>query len=293
MFNDWQQALEAESLALNPSPEQELAAASRVTARNARDKEDLSELLGALGVPTDEGTVTALLPLLPAPDTATTGDTMPTEAPNAYTAVAASMLSNGAAPEHVRSTLGLSEDQLADALRHVGPPPAAAPAADAASAATDVSQAADHGPGSEADTGDADRPAADPGIEALLTWGEQHNTKGVQALAARARTALAELANRRESEHAVADAEARVGKLESELARARQALREAKSGKPAAPVPAAPAPAARRRTKEELAAIRTWARANGHQVADRGLPARAVLDAYAAAQRTTEMGEAS
>ncbi|WP_421106743.1 Lsr2 family DNA-binding protein [Streptomyces sp. NEAU-S77] len=66
-----------------------------------------------------------------------------------------------------------------------------------------------------------------------------------------------------------------------------------RNGKPAAPGPAAPAPIAKRRTKEELAAIRTWARANGHQVADRGLPARAVLDAYDAAHRTTEMAEAS
>ncbi|MEV4453966.1 histone-like nucleoid-structuring protein Lsr2 [Streptomyces mirabilis] len=39
-----------------------------------------------------------------------------------------------------------------------------------------------------------------------------------------------------------------------------------------------------KRSSEELAAIRTWARANGHQVADRGTPAKAVLDAYDAAR---------
>ncbi|OUC77450.1 hypothetical protein CA983_43815, partial [Streptomyces swartbergensis] len=44
---------------------------------------------------------------------------------------------------------------------------------------------------------------------------------------------------------------------------------------------------------EELAAIRTWARANGYQVADRGTPAKAVLDAYDAAHRTNGLAEAS
>jgi ribosomal protein L12E/L44/L45/RPP1/RPP2 len=291
VFDDWQQALEAESLPLNPSPEEELAAASRVTARHARDKDDLTELLGAIGVPTDEDTLTTLLPHLSTTDTATTGDTMTTQA-NAFTAVAASMLSNGDAPEHVRSTLGLSESELADALKHVDLP-LPTPTVDADSAATGVSQATCSEPGSQTDRGDADRPAADSGIEGLLTWGEQHDTKGVQALAARARTALAELAQRRDTEHAVADAEAKIGKLESELARAREALRQAKNGKPAVPVLAAPTPIAKRRTKEELAAIRTWARDNGHQVADRGLPAHAVLDAYDAAHRTTNLAEAS
>jgi transcription factor WhiB/Lsr2 protein len=50
--------------------------------------------------------------------------------------------------------------------------------------------------------------------------------------------------------------------------------------------------AAKRRTTAELAAIRTWARSNGHQVADRGLPAQTVLDAYDAAHPTT-MAKAS
>lgn len=292
MFNDWHQALEAESLPLDPSPEEELAAAARTAARHARDKDDLTELLGALGVPTDEDTFTALLPLLP--DTATTGDTMTTQAPapNAFTAVAASMLKDGDSPEHVRTTLGLSEDELADALQHVDLP-VAAPAADTDSADTDASQAGGPEPASQTVPAEVNVPVADSAIEALLTWGEQHDTKGNQVLAARGRAVLVELAQRRDTEHAVADAEARVDKLESELARAREALRHARNGKAAVPAPAAPAPIARRRTSEELAAIRTWARNNGHQVADRGLPAQAVLDAYDAAHRTTNLAEAS
>ncbi|WP_425276524.1 Lsr2 family DNA-binding protein [Streptomyces swartbergensis] len=39
--------------------------------------------------------------------------------------------------------------------------------------------------------------------------------------------------------------------------------------------------------------MRTWARANGYQVADRGTPAKAVLDAYDAAHRTNGLAEAS
>lgn len=39
------------------------------------------------------------------------------------------------------------------------------------------------------------------------------------------------------------------------------------------------------RSREELAAIRTWARANGHQVADASMVRKAVLQAYDAAHR--------
>ncbi|WP_455770825.1 Lsr2 family DNA-binding protein [Streptomyces bobili] len=39
--------------------------------------------------------------------------------------------------------------------------------------------------------------------------------------------------------------------------------------------------------------MRSWARATGHQVADRGTPAKAVLEAYDAAHRTTALAEAS
>lgn len=280
MFNDWLAALEAESLPLRPSPVEELAAASRVTARHARDKDDLTELLSCLGAPTDEDTLTGLLPHLP--DTVMTGDNVTTQAPSAYTTVAASMLNNGDDPQHVRTTLGLSEEELTDALQHVD----TTDTDTEADLDTDTSQAADPEPSRTTDGGAA-HPAAGPGIEALLTWGEQHDTKSVQALAARARTALAELAQRRDTERAVADAEAQVGKLENQLARAREQLRQAKNTKHTAPAPAVQAPAAKRRTKDELAAIRTWARSNGHQVADRGLPAQTVLDAYDAAHPNT------
>ncbi|WP_239084798.1 hypothetical protein [Streptomyces halstedii] len=65
MFTDWTEALEAESLPLDPNPAQQLAAAARVTARSSRDKDDLGLLLDVLGLPTDTDTLTALLPLIP------------------------------------------------------------------------------------------------------------------------------------------------------------------------------------------------------------------------------------
>ncbi|MFK8905881.1 histone-like nucleoid-structuring protein Lsr2 [Streptomyces sp. YS-3] len=37
------------------------------------------------------------------------------------------------------------------------------------------------------------------------------------------------------------------------------------------------------RTREELAAIRTWAREHGHQVADHGMVPKRILEAYDAA----------
>ncbi|MCE0446820.1 Lsr2 family protein [Streptomyces tricolor] len=64
-----------------------------------------------------------------------------------------------------------------------------------------------------------------------------------------------------------------------------------KAGAHPAPTVAAAAPTPIRpglgsgRTREELAAIRTWARANGHQVADAGMIRKAVLEAYDAAHQ--------
>ncbi|MFF3505411.1 histone-like nucleoid-structuring protein Lsr2 [Streptomyces sp. NPDC003247] len=288
MFTDWTQALEAESLPLEPSTEQQLAAACRVTARNARDKDDLAHLLDALGVPADEDTLTALLPLLP--DTATAGELVTTQAPstNAYAAVAADMLNRGDNPDHVRATLGLSDTELADAVTKAEAEPAPetgiAPGRDGTPA-----QGADS---PEPETSGMRKPAPGTEIETLLAWGEQHTAKAVQALAARARTALAELASRRDTEHAVTEAEGRVDRLERELARAREELRQARTGKTTTKAAVAVPALNGKLSKEQLAAIRTWARANGHQVADRGNPAKAVMDAYDAAHRTTNLAEA-
>ncbi|MEV6841372.1 histone-like nucleoid-structuring protein Lsr2 [Streptomyces sp. NPDC051133] len=295
MTTDWQQALAAASRPPQPSPLEELAAAARVTARNAGDKHDLAELLDAIGAPSDADTLTALLPHLP--DTLS-GDLMTTQAPtanaNAYAAAAVDMLTRGDNPDQVRDTLGLSDAELAEAIEHAKIAKAVQSAGLHTSDtdtpdSTDAPKTAAATNGTDSPTPDApDTVTATPQarIEALLDWGEQHTAKGVQALAAKARTALAELAVRRDTEQAVTEAEGRVDRLERELARAKEALRQAKSGKPAPTTAAAPAPSGKF-SKEQLAAIRTWARANGYEVADRGNPAKKILDAYFAANPTT------
>lgn len=291
MFTDMKEALAAEDLELTPLGSDQSAAASLVVAHHARDKDDLADLLGALGLPCSEDDLVALLPHLATPDTPTTGAPMPV---NAFTATAVSMLNNGDSPEHVRNTLGLSESELADALQH-------AKLADAVQHAGLPATDAD----SEDSTGTAETAAAaalDTKIEALLAWAENHPAASIRNRAARVRSDLTELTERRATDAAQRQAEERVAKAKVELEAAQAQLRAVKAGgHTATPVqdatPLAPAPAPQAHTgklsKEQLAAIRTWARANGYQVADRGNPAKAVLDAYDAAHRTTNPAEAS
>jgi hypothetical protein len=288
MFTDMREALEAEALELTPLGSAQHAAASVVVAHHARDKDDLADLLGALGLPCTEDDLVRLLPHLASPDTPT-GESMTV---NAFTATAASMLKNGDSPEHVRSTLGLSESELAEAVKHADlPAPATVAAPDAD----------DHASTREAAALDASTTAGTDGIEALLAWAESHPAASIRNRAARVRSDLTELTERRATDAAQQEAEQRVAKAKAELEAAQAQLRAVKAGArpvtavqeatPLAPAPAPAAPASKR-SKEELAAIRTWARANGYQVADRGNPAKAVLDAYDAAHRTNALAVA-
>ncbi|MER5719664.1 histone-like nucleoid-structuring protein Lsr2 [Streptomyces sp. NPDC002132] len=286
MFTDMKEALEAEALELTPLGSDQSSAASLVVARHACDKDDLADLLGALGLSCAEDDLVRLLPHLAGPDTPT-GDSMTV---NAFTATAASMLKNGDSPEHVRSTLGLSEGELAEAVKHADlPATTTVPAPDKDDSSTP-----------EAAVPVSDGAAGTDGIEALLAWAGNHPAASIRNRAARVRADLTELAERRAADVAQREAEERVAKAKAELEAAQAQLRQVKSGVRAATAvqdatPLAPAPAAQsgRRSKEELAAIRTWARANGYQVADKGNPAKAVLDAYDAAHRTNDLAEAS
>ncbi len=110
--------------------------------------------------------------------------------------------------------------------------------------------------------------------------------------AARIRSDLDELTARREADDAQREAEERVATLKAELEQAQKTLRAVKAGgRPAAPA-VVPTPADTKRSKEQLAAIRTWARTNGYQVADAGVIRKTVVDAYDAAHRTTNLAEA-
>ncbi|MEV6131933.1 histone-like nucleoid-structuring protein Lsr2 [Streptomyces violaceusniger] len=276
MFTDMKEALEAEALELTPVSTGQAAAASTVIARRARDKDDLAELLDALELPCGEDDLVRLLPHLPTTDTPTTGAPMPDKA---FTAVAASMLNNGDTPEHVRSTLGLSESELAEAVQHAGLP--AAPDTDDDATTPEEAVPAPNDP------------ASADGIEALLTWAENHSAASIRNRAARVRSDLSELTERHATDAAQREAEERVAKAKAELESAQAQLREVKTGRrattPLSPTAAPASVSTGRRSKEELAAIRTWARANGYQVADRGTPAKAVLDAYDAARSAANL----
>ncbi|MFJ3891431.1 Lsr2 family DNA-binding protein [Streptomyces rubrogriseus] len=272
MFTDWTEALEAEALPLDPNPAQQLAAAARVTARSSRDKDDLELLLDVLGLPTDTDTLTALLPLIPETGDAPMPNFPAAPALSAHEAMAISMHNNGDSEQAIREATGLSETELSDLITNqvLGLPRPAAdtPAIDVPVVPLAVSNE----------------------IQELLDWAAAHPAASVRSRAARITADLSELTDRRDSEAAQREAEAKVAKARAELEKAQEELRAAKAGTRTTTA-AATAPTPIRsglgsgRTREELAAIRTWARANGHQVADAGMIRKAVLEAYDAAHQ--------
>ncbi|MER7056742.1 histone-like nucleoid-structuring protein Lsr2 [Streptomyces sp. NPDC000351] len=273
MFTDWTEALEAESLPLDPNPAQQLAAAARVTARSSRDKDDMALLLDVLGLPTDTDTLTALLPLIPETgDAPTMTNTPAAPALSAHEAMAISMHNNGDSEQAIREATGLSETELSDLIadRVLGLPRAAADAS-----AIDVPVVA--------------LPVSNE-IQELLDWVAAHPAASVRSRAARITADLSDLTERRDSEAAQREAEEKVAKARAELEKAQEELRTVKAGTRSTTA-AATAPTPIRaglgsgRSREELAAIRTWARANGHQVADAGMVRKAVLEAYDAAHQ--------
>ncbi|QNT98326.1 hypothetical protein HEP81_08098 (plasmid) [Streptomyces griseofuscus] len=280
MFTDWTEALEAESLPLDPNPAQQLAAAARVTARSSRDKDDMALLLDVLGLPTDTDTLTALLPLLPETGDAPTMTNTPAAAPalSAFEAMAISMHNNGDSEQTIREATGLSETELSDLIANqvlglpsedTDTPDASAPAIDVPVVALPVTNA----------------------VQELLDWAAAHPAAGVRSRAARITADLCELSERRDSEAAQREAEEKVAKARADLEKAQEELRTVKAGTRTTTTAAAAAPTPIRagmgsgRTREELAAVRAWAREHGHKVADQGMVPKRVLEAYDAAHQ--------
>ncbi|MFD3920200.1 histone-like nucleoid-structuring protein Lsr2 [Streptomyces sp. NPDC058595] len=251
----------AETLLFTPSSQEQLAAASRVTARHASSKEDLVLLLHAVGLPADDDDLTALFPLLPSSE----GDPgMPEKTPASPSEIEATALSMHYAAdksmEEITEATGLSAEEITTLISNQ-------------ERQFDADEAAGTSPA-------APEPTA--GVEDLLRWAEHHSLAGVRNQAARIRNELADFTARREEEAATREAEERVARAKSELEEAQEKLRAAKAGTRTATSSAsaaAPTPIGTR-SKEELAAIRTWGRANGHQVADQGRVPKAVVDAY-------------
>jgi hypothetical protein len=284
-------------------------AASRLAARHARDKDDLVFLLRSLDLPATENDLAGLLPYLPnpAPNEIPGGIPMPEPAapPNTPTgpadgpidvggvdamtrSVALSMYYADDPMDRITTATGLTQAQIGALVD------AAEADIDKAIAATGVPVVAvDVRPAqmlkqTSAPDDDGILPAADAAVWELIRWGEQHPAKGMQAHAARARAALAELGQARQREHAVTAAEAEVDRLRRQLAQAEQQLRNAKHGKtrgdaapaqvPASAPPRLPQPA----DKAVCRQIRVWARERGFDCPDRGLISQQVLQAWEA-----------
>jgi hypothetical protein len=137
-------------------------------------------------------------------------------------------------------------------------------------------------------------------VDELLAWGAQHPQAKVQRLAEQAGQALERLTAHRAADQAVAGHETEVANLKAQLARAEQALRDAKAGKTTSTAPAARAAGAgpsasgtgitQPADKTTRNAARAWANKHGHQVADRGSIPQHVLEAWHAAHPDTLAG---
>lgn len=116
--------------------------------------------------------------------------------------------------------------------------------------------------------------------EALIEWGAAQQSSRLQTLAGKARAALTDLRQAAARESKVAAAEDRIARLKAQLANAEKDLRAAK-GTPAA---AKAGSSSKPEPAEDYPAIRAWAREHGVDVGAVGRPARAVIEAYHAAQ---------
>ncbi|WP_327071923.1 Lsr2 family DNA-binding protein [Kitasatospora sp. NBC_01302] len=149
-----------------------------------------------------------------------------------------------------------------------------------------------HGGTTVSDTLTAEQTEAGPdsefgtAVDELLAWAAQHPQAKVQRLADQARQALEKLTAQRTADQAVAAYEAKVANLRAQLAKAEQALREAKAGKSTTAAPAAASGGSELAQPADKATrdiIRAWANQNGRPVADRGsIPQTVLRDWYAA-----------
>ncbi|MFE1335672.1 Lsr2 family DNA-binding protein [Streptomyces microflavus] len=213
MFTDWSEALEAESLPLDPASAQQLAAAVRVTARSSRDKHDMTLLLDVLGLPTDPDTLTALLPLIPE-----TGD------------------------KPVTTTAAIDVPVIPLTVSNP--------------------------------------------VQELLDWAAAHPAAAVRNRATRITADLAELTERRDTEAAQREAEEKVARAKAELERAQEELRTVRANTRTTAAAPTTSRTGSGRSREELTAIRSWARENGHQVAAQGMVPQRIQEAYDTAHQT-------
>ncbi|MER6916089.1 histone-like nucleoid-structuring protein Lsr2 [Streptomyces sp. NPDC000594] len=122
-------------------------------------------------------------------------------------------------------------------------------------------------------------PETEP-TEQLLAWADDHPAATIRARAARVRDGISALRERRASDETQRAAEERVAKARAELNQAQRELKAVRNRAGAAGAGAEAEPVLVASGRRDRAAIRTWARANGHEVADRGVIPQRVVDAY-------------
>ncbi|WP_053608086.1 Lsr2 dimerization domain-containing protein [Streptomyces sp. MMG1522] len=119
-----------------------------------------------------------------------------------------------------------------------------------------------------------------------MDWAAAHPAAAVRNRATRISTDLAELTERRDTEAAQRQAEEKVARIKADLERAQEELRTVKAGtRTTAASPTVARTGGSGRTRQELAAIRTWARENGHEVAAQGMVPKRIQEAYDTAHR--------
>lgn len=193
--------------------------------------------------------------------------------PNAFEVTALSMYYADKTQAEITAATGLSQDEVTALVN-------------AQERMTDADEAATPAPA-------ATVAHADASVKELLDWAGSHPLAGIRSRAARIAADLAELSERRDSEAAQREAEELVAKAKAELERAQEQLRAAKAGTRTTSANgaagSAPTPISKGMgsgySKQELAAIRSWARKNGYQVANVGGIPKRVLDAFAAAHQ--------
>jgi hypothetical protein len=114
-----------------------------------------------------------------------------------------------------------------------------------------------------------------PPTHTLLAWADKHDDNRIRTVARRVREGLDELNARHAGDAEAREAAAEVKRLSEQLEAAKARYRAA-AGTPARTT----RPKAGPEHTAQLAAIRTWATANGHQVAPLGRIPRHIVDAY-------------
>lgn len=268
-----QPALSAEAVPL---------AAARTTARNARDKNDLLDLLAALDLPSDEDTVTALLPLLGEAQPVVTASPAPLLSPrqphpcpkenhqvNAYRAVVLSMNNDGYSDQQIADELKVSIEEVTQTIDAAkadqsGQPPAPAEPTEP------IEQTV---PAPAEQTEPVPAPEATPGVDELLAWAAAHDDKTVRADGEQAAAVLAALRERRQVDAELEQITTEATQLEKRLTELRtreNELRPAVANKKQQP------------RDYEPGEVRAWARQNGYTVPDRARIPKDVLAAWRA-----------